>query len=351
MKAETETLKLDPADSVPSIREQLSSIRGRRVLLILPEDGALFRRKLDLVLIQRECYRRAIQLALVSRDPKVLGNAGDLNISCFPSAASSQNQRWKRGRQKVFMPRYHKPTVDLQPEELRSFASRLGDRKHRRSWITRLAVRVVVMAILAGAVGAAVYIVAPGATVAVTLSQQQIATEAQVFAYVGVQDVDFDKAVMPARLVEVVAETTATVPTTGIRRLDDAPATGIVTITNRSEEPVLVPAFTTVRTSAGEPVLFRTTEETTVPAGIENSVDVPFEALRRFGGASGNVAAGMINTITGPLADSLSVINLTPAAGGEARSVKTVASVDRNTLVNSARNQLLTVAYEKIRAA
>ena len=350
MNVETETLKLDRSASVPSIREQLSTIRGRRVLLILPEDGVLFRRKLDLVLIQRECYRRAIQLAIISRDPKVVANAGDLNISCFPSIDSSQHQRWKRGRQKVFLPRYHKPTLDPQPEELRSIASRLGDRNRRQSWIRQLVERAVILALLIGTIGAAVLIVAPSATVVVTLSQEQIATEAQISADVSVQDVDFDKAAIPAQLVTVVAETTATVPTTGIRSLDDAPATGIVTITNRSEEPVIVPAFTTVSTSAGEPILFRTMQEITVPAGIDNSVEAPFEALRRFSGVSGNVAAGMINTIADPLADSLSVINLAPAAGGEARSVRIVDSADRELLVNRARSQLLTVAYEKIKA-
>lgn len=349
MNVETETLKIDPAASVPSIRLQLATIRGRRVLLILPEDGALFRRKLDLVLIQRECYRRAIQLAIVSRDPKVVANASELNISCFPSVASSQNQRWKRGRQKVFLPRYHKPTLDPQPDELRSIASRLSDRNRRQSWIRQLVERGVILALLIGTIGAAVFIVAPSATVVVTLSQEQIAAEAQITADVRVQEVDFDKAAIPAQLVQVVAETTTTVPTTGIRSLDDAPATGIVTITNRSEDPVIVPAFTTVSTSAGEPILFRTMQEITVPAGIENSVEVPFEALRRFSGVSGNVAAGMINTIAGPLADSLSVINLTPAAGGEARSVRIVDSIDRDMLVNSARAQLLTVAYEKIK--
>ncbi len=350
MNVETETLNIDPAASVPSIREQLSVIRGRRVLLILPEDGALFRRKLDLVLIQRECYRRAIQLAVVSRDPKVVANANELNISCFPDADSSQNGRWKRGRQKVFLPRYHKPTLDPQPEELRSIASRLSDRNRRQSWIRQLVERAVILALLIGTIGAAVFIVAPSATVVVTLSQEQIATEAQISADVSIQDVDFDKAIIPAQLVRVVAETTATVPTSGIRSLDDAPATGIVTITNRSEAPVIVPAFTTVSTSAGEPVLFRTTQEVTVPAGIENSIEAPVEALRRSSGVSGNVAAGMINTIAGPVADSVSVINLTPAAGGEARSVSIVDSVDIDMLVTSVRAQLLTVAYEKIQA-
>ena len=287
MNVETETLKLEPADSVVSIRERLSTIRGKRVLLILPEDGALLRRKLDLVLIQRECYRRAIQLAIISGDPKVVGNASELNISCFPSAASSQRERWKRGRHKVFLPRYHKPTHDPQPEELRSLASRLNDGNRRQSWMRRLVERVIILAALFGAIGAAVYIVVPGATVIVTLSQELVITEVQITADVNVDRVDLDKAEIPAQLVQVTAETTATVPTTGIRSLDDAPATGLITVTNHTDEQLVVPANTILSTSAGEPVLFRTMDEVIVPAGIQNSVRSAFRSvasLRRYHG-------------------------------------------------------------------
>lgn len=350
MNVETETLKLEPADGVVSIRERLSTIRGKRVLLILPEDGALLRRKLDLVLIQRETYRRAIQLAIVSKDPKVVGNANELNISCFASAASSQRERWKRGRQKVFLPRYHKPTHDPQPDDLRSFASRLANGGGRESWMRRLVERVIVLAILIGVIGAAVYIVVPSATVVVTLGQEIVVTEIQIIADVNVERVDFDRAEIPAERVQVIAETAATVPATGSRSLDDAPATGHITITNKTDDSVIVPAFTILSTSAGEPVLFRTTDEVIIPAGIQHSVEAPFEALRRFSGVSGNVAAGMINTVVGSMDEKVSVINLTPASGGEARSVKIITAADKDALVSSARAQLLTVAYEKIQS-
>ena len=65
VSGETEHIQLEAADTVVAVRERLARLRGRRVLLVWPADGALFRRKLDLVLIQREAYRRAIQLALV----------------------------------------------------------------------------------------------------------------------------------------------------------------------------------------------------------------------------------------------------------------------------------------------
>ena len=350
MASETETLNLDTLDTVASIRERLSTIRGKRVLLVLPANSALLQRKLDLVLVQREAYRRAIQLAIVSRNPQVVAHARELNISCFATVAASMIGRWRRGRQKVFMPRYHKPSHDPQPDELRSIASRLADRNRRQSRWRRYSERMVVLVLLFGVVGAAIYIVLPGAHVVVTLRQQQLSATLEVVADARIESVDLEKGIIPAQFVEVIVETTATVPTSGDRRLDNARATGIVTFTNKTDAPVTVPAQTILSTSAGEPVLFRTLAEVLVPAGIEFSVDVPFEAMQRYGGNAGNVAAGMVNTVVGPLADIVSLINLSAAVGGEARSVRVVAVGDKEILLNSARGQLQAIAYESMQS-
>ena len=350
MNAETEALYLENSESVASIRERLAGMRGKRVLLILPEDGALFRRKLDLILVQREAYRRAIQLAIVSRDPRVLGNANEANISCFPTFAASQRERWKRGRQKVFLPRHHKPDPFARPEELRSLASRISETGGPRSRFWRHFERLAVLVLLIAVVGAAVYIVAPSASVDVSLRQEPIFTELEITADISIDAPDFGLARVPAEQTQVLAEATSTMPTSGLRNLDDVTATGIVTFTNRAADAVNVPAFTLLSTSAGEPVLFQTVADVEVPAGIDRRAEAPVAALSRFGGNVGNVAAGMINAVVGPLDASVSVINLTPTAGGESRTVKIVAVDDRTQLLERARAQLLTIAYEEIGA-
>ena len=103
MSSETEHLHLKASDTVVTVRERLSRLRGRRVLLIWSADVQPLQRKLDLVLIQRDAYRRAIQLALVSTDKHISAHAAELNISCFASIEDSQRERWKRGRQKLLL--------------------------------------------------------------------------------------------------------------------------------------------------------------------------------------------------------------------------------------------------------
>src|SRR5262245_53684722 len=113
-----EFLQLEKGDDVPSVRDRLSFIHGKRVLLIWPEEGTVLTRKLDLVLIQREAMRRAIRLALVTHDPQVIQHASELNISTFETIGASERARWKRGRSKVFTTRWQRPKDEPEPDGL-----------------------------------------------------------------------------------------------------------------------------------------------------------------------------------------------------------------------------------------
>src|SRR5215218_7219148 len=105
MSKRPEYIQLAANEDVNSIRDRLAFIRGTRILLIWPEQGTALTRKLDLVLVQREAKRRAIQLALVTHDEQVIQNATDLGISTFETIGSSERVRWKRGRTRLFTSR------------------------------------------------------------------------------------------------------------------------------------------------------------------------------------------------------------------------------------------------------
>ena len=124
MKSNVEYVQLESGDDATAVRDRLSFIRGRRVLLIWPESGTALRRKLDLVLIQREAKRRAIQLALVTHDEDVIRSAHELGISSFETIGASERKRWKRGRTRIFIQRFHKPDTTA-PDDLMDAASRV----------------------------------------------------------------------------------------------------------------------------------------------------------------------------------------------------------------------------------
>lgn len=341
-----EFIQLEQGDDVPSIRDRISFFHGKRVLLIWPEDDKALTRKLDLVLIQREAMRRAIQLALVTHDPQVIKHAQELNISTFETIGASERARWKRGRSKVFTTRFQRPKDTAhEPGELMPVASRVRTEDNPVSPARRHLTRMIALAVLIIAALVAALAVLPSATVTLNLVRVPVNVDVLITADPDARDVDIENATIPATRLQVTIEETSTVSTTGALDLADLPATGSAVFVNQTNAPVTIPAGTTISTSAGTPILFRTTEEIRVPAGVGQQTETSIEALQSSIGEIGNVESGLINTVVGPLADSVTVLNINPTTGGLRRSVAAVSESDRERLLAAVRQQLQSRAY------
>ena len=347
MASAVQILTIEPTDSLASLRERLYGARGARLLLILPDDAALFRRRLNLILLQREAQRQGAQLALATRDPVVAAHSAALNISCFPTAEAGAAGRWKRGRQRLLAAPSREANGRGQ-KELQSAASRLQKGEAKASRPLQLITRLLTICLLLGVAGAAVSAVVPGAIVEVSPRRETITVSAPLIADAAASGIDFEKGIVPARRHRVMVETTATAPTSGIRTLEATPARGIVTFRNLTAAPLRVPANTMLSANALDPVLFRTEVDVVVPAGPGSESNAPFVAMSRYAGPVGNVSTGAIDAIVGSLSGQLSVGNPAPAAGGTAPSVNVVAAADRQRLLDIARSQLQALAYESI---
>lgn len=350
MTTKPEYVQLEPGDDVVSVRDRLSFLRGKRVLLIWPEEGTVLTRKLDLVLIQREAMRRAIRLALVTHDTTVIRHANELNISTFETIGASERGRWRRGRSKVFANRAQRPKDEPIPDDLKEIASRIyaeesaAERRWRR---IRFVIGVLLFAAVTLGIG---YVFVPAATVMLTPAQRRIEATASIRVDPLANGVDVENAIIPALRLSIQIEDSGTIETTGVQALSNAPAGGSVIFINQTEQPVTIPAGTTVSTSAGEPISFRTTQEANLPGGIGLQVEVPIEALPDSAGAVGNVDSGQINTVIGPLAAQVTVRNITPTAGGASRSQRVVTQTDRDLLLAIVKQQLQTRAYLDLQA-
>jgi len=348
MSKKPDFVQLETGDDAASVRDRLAFIRGQRVLLIWPEDGTVLTRKLDLVLVQREAMRRAIHLALVTHDPVVIQHAKELNISTFDTIGASERARWKRGRSKVFTNRFQRPRDEPIPEDLMEVASRIRAEEQAEAKARGRVIRAVVLALLLVVTLVAGYVLVPGAVITLIPAQERIQAEAQIVADPQALNVDIQNSVIPAITLRVEIEETGTVPTTGIQDLADVPARGSVVFINQTNRRVDIPGGTTVSTSAGTPILFRTTEDATVPGGIGQQLEVPIEALQDSAGSVGNVDAGLINVVGGQLADQVTVRNLAPTSGGESRTLGAVSPDDRQRLLDTVRQQLQARAYTEM---
>jgi hypothetical protein len=345
MSNKSEFVQLEADEDSASVRDRLAFIRGQRVLIIWPEEGTALIRKLDLVLIQREAMRRAIRLALVTHDPEVIRHATELNISVFETIGASERARWKRGRSKVFTTRWQRPKDEPEPEDLMDVASRVRVSGRTVSKFRRVLVRIAVLVLLFSVTGAVAYAVIPSATVTIALARQFVQVEPEIVADPNVDDVDVENRVIPASKLLVPVEASGSIETTGARNLPDAAATGSVIFINQTESEVEIPIGTTVTTSAGTPIQFRTTSDARLAAGNGQQLEVPIEALTGSSGTQGNVDAGLINTVVGPLEDQVTVRNIAPTTGGQSRTLPEVSADDQERLLAMVRQQLQSQAY------
>jgi hypothetical protein len=341
-----EFIQLEEGDDVPSVRDRLSFHHRKQVLLIWPEKGTVLTRKLDLVLIQRDAIRRGIRLALVTHDPQIIKHAKELNISTFETIGASERARWRRGRTGVFSNRIWRPKKDTpDPEELMPVASRVRGEEEREPLLRRVLTRALLLVFVAGVALALIYIVLPGATIVLIPAQSSVNTEVNITADLNARGVDIENAIIPATLLSVTIEETGTIPTTGEQRLADVPAQGSVVFVNQTGSAVNVPAGTSLSTSAGVPILFRTTQDAAVPAGVGQQIEVPIEALPGSSGEIGNVESGLINQIVSDLASRLTVRNINPTFGGASQTLAAVTAEDQERLLAVVRQQLQSRAY------
>lgn len=345
-------LQLETSDDVASVRDRLTFLRGRNVLLVWPEKGSVLTRKLDLVLIQREAVRNAVRIAIVTHDPLVIRHANELNISAFETISGSERGKWRRGRSRVFTTRLQRPRHQPEPDDLMPYASRIraDEEETRGERLRRILVRAVVLGMLGGVLLAATFLLLPSATVTLTPAQDFVRVDAEITADPSLQQsvVDVENGVMSAYRYQAQVEDTATISTTGSQPLSSTPAIGTVVFINRTENSVSVPAGTLITTTAGTPIVFRTVQDGTVPAGQGQQAEVSIEAAPESTGSIGNVETGLINNIIGNLGESLEVRNLAPTFQGESRVAQLVTQADRDTLIAILRQQIQDRAFREL---
>jgi hypothetical protein len=329
-----ELVQIEANEDVNSIRDRLSFIRGRRVLLVWPEDGTALTRKLDLVLIQREAMRRQIRLAIVTHDLQVAKNANELNISTFETIGASERGRWKRGRSKVFTTRWQRPKNEPEPDDLMDVASRVrSDREpgsstiNKAGWFFMMLLGLSVFAVI-------ITLVAPSAIVTLTPAEDVIEISVDItINTTDATEIDAINAVIPSIEIPVqVPEQQLSTEATGTRVLGNTRATGTVVFINTTSSQIEIPVGTIVTTTDGSNLTFATMETVTLPGGDGEEIEVLVEAATDSAGDVGNVGENRINAVIGPLDEQVIVRNRLPTTGGQQQIVPVVTEADLDRL-------------------
>lgn len=351
MAPPVEIIQLQPDDDVISVRDRLAFAESHRILLVWPPDGErVLQRKLDLVLLQRAVRRRAARLALITRDQAVIHNAEDLNISAFSSIEESRRERWKRGISKVFIDRSDRPKTETDADDFRDSASRLRMAPTATQVGLRRAGRLLGLGALVAIVLTVMILFIPSATLTVTPAREYQDVTVRIVADPAVQTVDLERSIIPATRLQVEIEESAIIETTGSEDVSPTAARGTVVFTNQTDQSATIPAGTTVNTSTGAIVRFRTLDAINI-AGERNAIAVvAVEALPQYAGPAGNVPSYAINFIDGPLNEILSVENTDPTSGGMVPVNRIVAQSDHDRLTAAVRGAIQQRALDELSA-
>jgi len=323
---------LEVDDDILVVRDRLRRAQSKSVLIVVPPGCKALTRSLDLLLLRRQAAALDLRIALVSASPTLADLSKDEGIVVFGSLALGRrmargNARWEK---------HHEPGFE-------GFVARLRQQQPRWwYWVLGpLAVALVLFVLAWSAI-----MIWPSATVRLVQAREPIGVSVWVEASMGTRVVDWDRMVMPARVVQAEVVDRGEIATTGIANVAAEKAKGTVLFVNSTVREVYIPLDTLVSTSAGTPIRFRTTQVASI--GPKGRVRVPVEALE--GGPGGNVPANRINRVDGPLATSLNVTNERATGGGSTDQVYRVTHGDKQALSDLMVERLIAKAHAEISA-
>ena len=325
----TQIITLQSHDDLISVRDRLGWAKTPRILLVWPKGEPISLRSLDLKVLQRQAEALGAQLGIVTRRRWVRLEAEALGLPVFESSAAAQKAAWPAPatpRRRAHRP----PRRNLREMRRKALPG-------ETAWRSGPAVRTPTFALGVMAVMALVGVFIPRAVITVYPQTQQQSLVFPVLAAAA------DGQAGPAEAVATRQQTLElsgerSVPITNRITVPDAPARGQVVFRNLTQKEITIPTGTALYAS-GEPRVRYTTLETVVlDAGLDKSGESPVEAVQP--GAAGNLEAGSIVSIEGPLGLLAAVQNPEPTSGGRDRTVTGAGESDRLALRNALIEEL-----------
>ncbi len=332
---------------------RLQAEQAGRILFVVPRKLTFTAADL-LLLRQAAAARGGVQIALLTADVGLRRRAAGAGVNAFRSRWWAERMRWRKLRPSttrrarppspggieapfgagLFSP--HSPTRFRPVPFQRAF------RKAASPWWIELGLAIILLAFGAGMLYVFAAVI-PSATITVTPVSEPVQVRVPLAA---VQDapVDVEAGVVPARVLSVQVSGEGRMPTTGRSMEPATKAKGQVVIINRTARTLTIPAGTIVSTATGYNVRFTTLAE--APLAPNARATVPIEAT--LPGLDGNVRAGTITQVEGPLALSVIVANDGATGGGTLARVGVVTEDDKTNLQAQLFEQLKKTAYERL---
>jgi hypothetical protein len=335
----TQIITLESHDDLISVRDKLSWVKTPRVLLVWPKYEQVNLRMLDLKVLQRHSDSLGAQLGLVTRRANIRRDAESLGIPVFGTTSAAQKDFWPESA----------PRTQRMPKKPRQGLRAWRDAVYPKesAWRTSFVGRVLTFTVGVIAFVSVAGLFVPRATVTLYPEAQTQSAIIPVAADASIESV-FVTGSIPARKLSSIVETTQSLAVISQISIPKSKAKGIARFTNLSQGEVQIPAGTIVSTASDNPIRFVTLNDTLLPPGVDEFVEVPIEALEA--GENGNVLAGSLIVVDGPLGLSIAVGNPSSTSGGSDSNLIGASEEDRTKLHDVVLDNLRRDAEEDLRA-
>ncbi|MBW8011584.1 MAG: hypothetical protein FVQ83_10150 [Chloroflexi bacterium] len=335
----TQIIQLEEYDDFASARDKIGWGQGDRILLVWPRKGIHLDRKLDLVLLQRYCNTLGSQFALVSRNRIVKARALQLDIPVFRSMRLAQRTPWETG------------IPEDKEEKRKPSKSRLNELREKliqpppKQRLESPRARWTIFGIGVTAFLALSSVVLPRAEIHLQPQSDIQEINLEVEANPLIPSYNLSGA-LPALAVKVVVEGRDSLQTQDTIQIPYQTATGRITFTNLTDQPVSVPEGTVIRSVQDETPNFITTVSGELSGEVQETLNLPVEAMNP--GVAGNLPRDSLLVIDGYLGLSVSVSNQEAISGGSDRTAPAPSSQDYIDLKSQLIESLSLNAIEEI---
>jgi hypothetical protein len=335
----TQIITLESHDDLISVRDKLSWAKTPRVLLVWPKYEQVNLRVLDLKVLQRHADSLGAQLGLVTRRANIRRDAESLGIPVFGTSSAAQKDLWP-----VPVPRTQRT-----PKNPRRDLRKIRDSVYEKeaAWRTSLIGRVITFTVGVIAFVSVAGLFVPRAALTLYPEVQIQSAIIPVAASLVIESASVTGS-LPARKLSAIVETEQSLAVVSQIAIPKTKARGIARFTNLGQGEVQIPAGTIISTATDLPIRFVTLNDTLLPASVDEFVEVQIEALEA--GKNGNLLAGSLIIVDGPLGLSIAVGNPSATTGGTDSNVIGATEEDRTKLYDVVMDNLRHDAEQNLRA-
>ena len=324
----TYIIQLAAHDDLVSARDKLAWAKARRVILIWPKTGKVLGDYYSLSLLKREADRQGMAISFITKSEGVRENARILGIPVFDSVNIAEHQPWHALQKKK-----------IEHKTLTGYDSLVEQRDqlhplHKPSRMKEFGRIVIFIVTLIAVLGLGMFFY-PSAVVRIFPQREDQKVSLAVSVNPLISEVSLS-GIIPGHKTSLELSGTKTGTSTGVVRMGVTKATGVLTVTKRTDQALVIPKGTQFSAGSPDGKTFFSTNEVSLAGKADESSAVQVEAENP--GEEWNLGAGMSFNAQAAWAGDVSVTNAEPISGGTSQDSPAATNED----FDAAKRQLFT---------